>query len=104
MLEVGWWGWGSLRDLSKNILKQGVGKGKSCSKEGGGFKGVTTQENFNHTPSRLQILKRNCQSRIWSVYGIEVNDKNLQGQSTKQRSVNATAPSALIHLTRINRW
>ena len=23
--------WGSLRDLSKNILKQGVGKGKSCS-------------------------------------------------------------------------
>ena len=26
-----WGGWGSLRDLSKNILKQGVGKGKSCS-------------------------------------------------------------------------
>ena len=25
----GWWG--SLRDLSKNILKQGVGKGKSYS-------------------------------------------------------------------------
>ena len=25
----GWWG--SLRDLFKNILKQGVGKGKSCS-------------------------------------------------------------------------
>ena len=24
-------GRGSLRDLSKNILKQGVGKGKSCS-------------------------------------------------------------------------
>ena len=24
-------GWGSLRDLSKNILKQGVGKDKSCS-------------------------------------------------------------------------
>ena len=24
-------GWGSLRDLSKNILKQGVGKGKICS-------------------------------------------------------------------------
>ena len=23
--------WGSLRDLSKNILKQGVSKGKSCS-------------------------------------------------------------------------
>ena len=25
------WGWVSLRDVSKNILKQGVGKGKSCS-------------------------------------------------------------------------
>ena len=25
------WGWGSSRDLSKNILKEGVGKGKSCS-------------------------------------------------------------------------
>ena len=50
----GWWmgrwvavkgagGGGSLRDLSKNILKQGVGKGKNC---------VTTPvppENFNHT-------------------------------------------------------
>ena len=29
--EVGWWRWWSLRDLSKNILKQGVGKGKSRS-------------------------------------------------------------------------
>ena len=25
------WGGGSLRDLSKNILRQGVGKGKRCS-------------------------------------------------------------------------
>ena len=40
---MGWWGVGrSLRDLSKNILKQGVGKGKSCSQGGGGFEGVTT--------------------------------------------------------------
>ena len=31
VLEVGWWEWGSLRDLSKNVLKLGVGKGKSCS-------------------------------------------------------------------------
>ena len=30
-LKWGGGGWGSLRDLSKNILKQGVGKGKSCS-------------------------------------------------------------------------
>ena len=36
MLEVGG---GSLRDLSKNILKQGVSKGKSCSLGGGGFEG-----------------------------------------------------------------
>ena len=34
--------WGSLRDLSKNILKQGVGKGESCSYGGGGFEGVST--------------------------------------------------------------
>ena len=26
-----WGGEGSLMDLSKNIIKQGVGKGKSCS-------------------------------------------------------------------------
>ena len=26
-----WGGGGSLRDLSKNILKQGLGKDKSCS-------------------------------------------------------------------------
>ena len=30
-LKWGGGGWGSLRDLSKNISKQGVGKGKSCS-------------------------------------------------------------------------
>ena len=30
-LKWGGGGWGSLRDPSKNILKQGVGKGKSCS-------------------------------------------------------------------------
>ena len=30
-LKWGGGGWGNLRDLFKNILKQGVGKGKSCS-------------------------------------------------------------------------
>ena len=31
-LKWGGWGWGgSLTDLSKNILKQGVGKGKNFS-------------------------------------------------------------------------
>ena len=29
-LKWGVGGWGSLRDLSKSISKQGVGKGKSC--------------------------------------------------------------------------
>ena len=38
MLEVGWWG----GDLSKNILKQGMGKGKICSLGGGSFEDVTT--------------------------------------------------------------
>ena len=37
-----WGGEGSFRGLSKNILKQGVGKGKSCSYGGGGFESVTT--------------------------------------------------------------
>ena len=31
-------GGGSLRDLSKNILKQGVGKGQSCSEGEGSLK------------------------------------------------------------------
>ena len=30
-LKRGGGGWRLLRDLSKNILKQGMGKGKSCS-------------------------------------------------------------------------
>ena len=30
-LKWGGWRGGSLRDISKNILKQGVGEGKSCS-------------------------------------------------------------------------
>ena len=39
------WGggaWGSLRDLSKNISKQSVGKGKVVHRGEGGFEGVTT--------------------------------------------------------------
>ena len=47
-----WGGGGSLRDLSKNILKQGVGKAKVVRRGEGGFEGVTTPappENFNHT-------------------------------------------------------
>ena len=46
------WGGGSLRDLSKNILKQRWVKAKVVRRGGGGFEGVTTPsspENFNHT-------------------------------------------------------
>ena len=52
------WGGGgrrSLRDLSKNILKQRVGKGKNCSQGEGGLKvspPLPPPENFNHTPPR----------------------------------------------------
>ena len=35
MLEVGWWG--SLRDLSKSILKQGMGEGQKLFVGGRGF-------------------------------------------------------------------
>ena len=54
MLEVGWWGWGSLRDLSKNVLKRGWVKAKVARRGGGGFESVTIPappENFNRTPS-----------------------------------------------------
>ena len=43
---------GVIKGSFQKHLKQGVGKGKSCSWEGGGFEGVTTPappENFNHT-------------------------------------------------------
>ena len=49
MLEVGWWG--SLRDLSKNILKQGWVKEKVVHR-GEGILKVSPPlppENFNHT-------------------------------------------------------
>ena len=50
MLEMGWWG--SLRDVSRNILKQEVGKGESCLKGEGVLKVLPPlpPEYFNHTP------------------------------------------------------
>ena len=56
------WGggkWGSSRNHSKNILKQGVGKGKSCSKGGGGFEGVTTP-----APWKILIIHQTMDVRI----------------------------------------
>ena len=63
-------GGGSLRDLSKKILKLGVGKGNSCSKGGEGFEGVTTPaspENFNH----IQIPFPMIYSLLGSVSSFE---------------------------------
>ena len=51
MLEVGWWG--SLGDISKNILKQGVGKAEVVLRREGDLKvslPLPPTENFNHTP------------------------------------------------------
>ena len=45
-LKWGGGGWGSLRDLSKNILKQGWLKGKVV-RRGRGFEGVTTPASPN---------------------------------------------------------
>ena len=48
-----WGGGGSLKNPSKNILKQGVGKGKSCLQGEGALKvspPLPPLENFNRTP------------------------------------------------------
>ena len=75
-----WGGGGSLRDLSKNVLKQGVGKGKSCSYGGGGFEGVTfpapPPENFNHTPTTLSSRVRISNSLCFTQHFL-LSFKNL---------------------------
>ena len=56
-LKWGSGGWGSLWDLSKNILKQGWVKAKVVR---GGVEGVTTHappENFNHTLARVVFVE-----------------------------------------------
>ena len=45
---------GIIKDLSKNILKHGVGKGKSCL-WGGGAEGVTTLAPF---PRKILIIHK----------------------------------------------
>ena len=58
-----WGGGGSLRDLSKNILKQGVGKGKVVHRGRGFLKChyPCPPDNFNHThrdfKSNYDIIK-----------------------------------------------
>ena len=88
MLEVGWWG--SLRDLSINILKQGVGKGESCS-QGEGVSKVSPPlpsptENFNHTftiiiPSRCNSHATTGNWTINDSWGAGI--KAVQTDSTK---------------------
>ena len=53
------WGggqWGSLRDLSENISKQGVGKCKSCSWGVLKVSPPLPPENFNHTHNEVFLL------------------------------------------------
>ena len=76
MLEVGWWG--SLRDLSKNILKQGVGKGEGCSQLEGVLKvlpPLPPPENFNYAPCSYSATA----SGIISGY---YNSPNLSSEPT----------------------
>ena len=62
-LKWGGGGWGSLMDLFKNILQQGVGKGKSCS-QGGGLRVsplLLSPENFNHTlDTKITFYDQKC--------------------------------------------
>ena len=61
MLEVGWWGWRSLRDLSKTSQNRGLVKAKVVHR-GGGFEGATTPapppENFNHTRAKTPFSRQ----------------------------------------------
>ena len=50
-LKWGGGGWGLLRDLSENIIKQGVGKGVVVRMGEGGFEGVT-----NPAPRKILII------------------------------------------------
>ena len=52
LLEVRWWGGGALRDLSKNILKQGWVKAKVVHRGGWCFEGVTTPA----PPKKISII------------------------------------------------
>ena len=65
------WGGGSLRDLFKNILKQGVGKGNSCSKGARGFRRghhPCPPENFNHTSRHLAVDRIiNCTAHSFNI-------------------------------------
>ena len=50
---------GSLKNLSKNNLKEGVGKGRNYIRGEWDLEGVTTpapHQNFNHTPAQLFMV------------------------------------------------
>ena len=49
-------GGGSLRDLSRNISKQGVGKAKVVRRGGGSFEGVATPA----SPQKILIIHYGC--------------------------------------------
>ena len=68
-LNWGWWG--SLRDLSKNILKQGVGKGKSYSKGEGVLKVSPPL-----TPQKILIIHFIKFVKIWSEIVSRIETKS----------------------------
>ena len=55
---MGWWGWGSLRDLSKTSKNRGWVKAKVVHRGEGGLKlspPLPPSENFNHTQASFQM-------------------------------------------------
>ena len=84
---MGWWG--SLRDLSKNILKQGVGKGKICLQGEGVLKvspPLPPPENFNHTPGcavpvrEIVLILPFIKSHSWVLHTFTGNAGVFQGK------------------------
>ena len=63
MFEVGWWGWGSLKPLSKNILKYWWVKAKVVRRGRGFWRCHHTYKKFNHTPSIMLPLQTFLEQR-----------------------------------------
>ena len=100
---MGWWGGGgSLRDLSKNILKQRVSKGKSCSK-GGGFLKVSPPlspplENFNHAQGNILQITKHLETNTTRKQSKENNRQNYNViKLSPQRSANKYGSTTIVN-------
>ena len=65
-------GGGVIKGSFQNVLKQGVGKGKSCSLGGGGFEGVTTPAPprkilIIHQRAKITITQKVEQLHAWNL-------------------------------------